>query len=94
MRLKESDRIETTARELSRLGADIKESSDGMIVHGGRPLLGAEVRSHFDHRLAMTLAIAGLVAKGVTSIRGSNVAEVSYPGFWVEMENLANRKMA
>ena len=89
LRVKESDRIKTTTRELSRLGADIEESSDGMIVHGGRLLLGAEVRSHFDHRLAMTLAIAGLVAKGGTLIRNSNVAEISYPGFWVEMEKLA-----
>jgi 3-phosphoshikimate 1-carboxyvinyltransferase len=89
LRVKESDRIKTTALELSRLGADIEESPDGMIVHGARSLLGAEVRSHFDHRLAMTLAVAGLVAKGGTLIRNAGVAEISYPGFWVEMEKLA-----
>ena len=89
LRVKESDRIKTTARELSRLGANIEESSDGMIIHGGRPLLGAEVRSHFDHRLAMTLAIAGLVARGSTLIHNARVAEISYPDFWEEMENLA-----
>jgi 3-phosphoshikimate 1-carboxyvinyltransferase len=89
LRVKESDRIKTTARELSRLGADIKELSDGMVIHGGRLLLGAEVRSHFDHRLAMSLAVAGLVAKGSTLIRNARVAEISYPDFWEELENLA-----
>jgi 3-phosphoshikimate 1-carboxyvinyltransferase len=89
LRVKESDRIKTTVRELSRLGADIEESSDGMIVHGGRLLRGAEVGSHFDHRLAMSLAVAGLVATGSTLIRNAHVAEISYPGFWGEGEKLA-----
>jgi 3-phosphoshikimate 1-carboxyvinyltransferase len=89
LRVKESDRIKTTAQELSRLGANIEESSDGMIIHGGGLLLGAEVRSHFDHRLAMALAVAGLVAEGSTLIRNARVAEISYPGFWEEMEKLA-----
>ncbi|MBC8275429.1 MAG: 3-phosphoshikimate 1-carboxyvinyltransferase [Chloroflexi bacterium] len=89
LRVKESDRIKATARELSRLGANIEESSDGMVIHGGRLLLGAEVRSHFDHRLAMTLAVAGLVARGSTLIHNARVAEISYPGFWEEMEKLA-----
>ncbi|MCJ7654712.1 MAG: 3-phosphoshikimate 1-carboxyvinyltransferase [Dehalococcoidia bacterium] len=89
LRVKESDRIRTTVRELSRLGANIEESSDGMIIHGGRLLLGAEVRSHFDHRLAMTLAVAGLVAKGSTLIHNARVAEISYPDFWEEIERLA-----
>jgi 3-phosphoshikimate 1-carboxyvinyltransferase len=89
LRVKESDRIKTTARELSRLGANIEESSDGMIIHGGGLLLGAEVRSHFDHRLAMALAVAGLVAKGSTLIHNAHMAEISYPGFWEEMEKLA-----
>jgi 3-phosphoshikimate 1-carboxyvinyltransferase len=89
LRVKESDRIRTTVRELSRLGADIEESPDGMTVHGGRLLRGAAVRSHFDHRLAMTLAVAGLAAKGSTLIHNARVAELSYPGFWAEMERLA-----
>ena len=89
LRVKESDRIRTTVRELSCLGANIEASSDGMIVHGGRLLLGAEVKSHFDHRLAMTLAVAGLAAKGSTLIHNARVAEISYPGFWEEIEKLA-----
>jgi len=89
LRVKESDRIKTTAQELSHLGANIEELSDGMVIHGGRLLLGAEVRSHFDHRLAMSLAVAGLVAKGSTLIHNARVVEISYPDFWEEMENLA-----
>jgi 3-phosphoshikimate 1-carboxyvinyltransferase len=60
-----------------------------MVIHGGRLLLGAEVRNHLDHRLAMSLAVAGLVAKGSTLIRNARVAEISYPDFWEEMEKLA-----
>ncbi|MCK4723554.1 MAG: 3-phosphoshikimate 1-carboxyvinyltransferase, partial [Dehalococcoidia bacterium] len=82
LRVKESDRIMTTVRELSRLGARIEELPDGMVIHGGKPLLGAEVKSHSDHRLAMTLAIASLVAKGYTVIQNARVAEISYPAFW------------
>jgi 3-phosphoshikimate 1-carboxyvinyltransferase len=89
LRVKESDRIKTTVRELSRLGADMEESSDGMIIHGGKLLRGAEVRSHLDHRLAMSLAVAGLVATGSTFIRDAHVAEISYPGFWGDGEKLA-----
>ena len=89
LRVKESDRIMTTVRELSRLGARIEELPDGMVIHGGKPLLGAEVKSHSDHRLAMTLAIASLVAKGYTVIQNARVAEISYPAFWEEIARLA-----
>jgi len=89
LRVKESDRIRTTAKELSRLGASVEELSDGLVIHGGRRLLGAEVRSHLDHRLAMSLAVAGLVARGSTLIHNARVAEVSYPDFWKAMAKLA-----
>jgi len=89
LRVKESDRIMTTVRELSHLGASIEELPDGMLIHGGKPLLGAEVKSHSDHRLAMTLAIASLVAKGYTVIQNARVAEISYPAFWEEIARLA-----
>lgn len=89
LRVKESDRIATTARELSRLGARVEELPDGMVIHGGGHLLGAEVKSHFDHRLAMSLTIAGLVAKRETIIHKAHVAEISYPGFWEDMERLS-----
>jgi 3-phosphoshikimate 1-carboxyvinyltransferase len=80
--MKESDRIATVAKELSRLGAKIEPLPDGMVIHGGTLLSGTEVDSHFDHRLAMSLAIAGLTAAGETTIRHAQVAEVSYPAFW------------
>ena len=88
LRVKESDRIATVSSELSKLGAEIEPLPDGMVIYGGRPLSGAELDSHFDHRLAMTLAIAGLVARGETSIRHAQVAQISYLGFWQDLFSL------
>jgi len=88
LRVKESDRIATVSSELSKLGAEIEPLPDGMVIYGGRPLSGAELDSHFDHRLAMTLAIAGLVARGETSIKHAQVAQISYPGFWQDLFSL------
>ncbi len=81
LRVKESDRILTTIQELSRMGAKIEELPDGMVIKGGTPLKGAEVYSHNDHRLAMSLAIAGLMAKGETVISNSRAIDISYPPF-------------
>ena len=92
LRVKESDRIMTTVSELSRLGARIEELPDGMIIHGGKPLMGAEVKSHADHRLAMSLAIAGLVSKGETIIHNARAIEISYPLFWEELEKITKYK--
>lgn len=88
LRVKESDRIATVAAELSRLGARIEPLSDGMVIEGGRSLSGTEVDSHFDHRLAMSLAIAGLIAKGKTTIRHARAAQVSYPAFWQTLQQV------
>jgi 3-phosphoshikimate 1-carboxyvinyltransferase len=88
LRVKESDRIATVANELSRLGAKIEPLPDGMIIYGGRPLSGAEVDSHLDHRLAMSLAVAGLVAKGETVIKRARAAQVSYPAFWQTLQQV------
>ena len=85
LRVKESDRIAALSKELSKLGAEVEELWDGMIIHGGKSLLGTEVDSHFDHRLAMSLAIAGLVAEGETTIDHAQVAEISYPAFWQDL---------
>jgi 3-phosphoshikimate 1-carboxyvinyltransferase len=59
---------------------------DGMVIYGGKPLAGTEVDSHFDHRLAMSLAVAGLVAKGETAVKHAQVAQVSYPTFWQDLQ--------
>ncbi len=88
LRVKESDRIATTAQELNRLGAMIEELPDGMVIHGGRRLLGAECDSHGDHRLAMALGVAALAATGTTVVRGAEVAEISYPAFWKDLGKL------
>jgi 3-phosphoshikimate 1-carboxyvinyltransferase len=91
LRVKESDRIFTTVRELSRLGARIEELPDGMKITGGNKLIGTEVKSYSDHRLAMSLAIAGLVAEGKTIIEKPQSVDISYPGFWEQLDALAIR---
>ncbi len=88
LRVKESDRIATTACELRKLGADIEELPDGMIVRGPTPLNGANCESHGDHRLAMTLGVAGLLARSETIVAGHECVAVSYPGFWEDLESL------
>ena len=88
MRVKESDRIAATATELSRLGADISERDDGLVVKANGQLSGGGVESHGDHRLAMTLAVAGLLASGETLIQGAEAADVSYPDFWAHLRLL------
>ena len=81
LRVKESDRIEKLTMELRKMGVDIEERDDGFIVSGPTELKGAVVDSHHDHRLAMSLAIAGTIASGETVIRNSQSIDVSYPGF-------------
>jgi 3-phosphoshikimate 1-carboxyvinyltransferase len=90
LRMKESDRIATVVSELSRLGAKIESLPDGMVIYGGGLLSGTEVDSHLDHRLAMSLAIAGLIAKGETAIKNTQVAQVSYPDFWQVLREISN----
>ncbi|MFB3092438.1 MAG: 3-phosphoshikimate 1-carboxyvinyltransferase, partial [Dehalococcoidia bacterium] len=89
LRVKESDRVRTTVRQLSRLGASIEERPDGMVIHGTGKLKGGQVRSHSDHRLAMALAIAGLLAEGETIVEGAQAAAVSYPQFWEHLNHLS-----
>jgi len=89
LRAKESDRIANTVKELSRLGAKIDELPDGMVIRGGTILHGAEVYSHRDHRLAMSLAVAGLVAKGSTTIHNASITDISYPGFWEVIQKIS-----
>lgn len=81
LRVKETDRIATTATELTRMGAHVETLPDGFRVHGPTPLSGARVSSHGDHRLAMSLSIAALVAKGITIVEDTECADDSFPGF-------------
>jgi 3-phosphoshikimate 1-carboxyvinyltransferase len=89
LRVKESDRIATTVRELGRLGANIEALEDGMVIRGAGRLTGADCESHGDHRLAMALAVAGLVGEGDTTVHGAADASVSYPEFWEHLDSLA-----
>jgi 3-phosphoshikimate 1-carboxyvinyltransferase len=88
IRHKESDRIAGIADGLTALGARIRVDGDDIDIIGGRPLTGAAVETHGDHRLAMTFAIAGLVAGGETVVRRPGSAAVSYPGFFRELEGV------
>ena len=89
LRVKESDRISATVDGLSALGARISETEDGMAIEGGSRLTGSSVKSHGDHRIAMTMAVAGLVSGGETLIEESEAADVSYPAFWDTLEDLS-----
>jgi 3-phosphoshikimate 1-carboxyvinyltransferase len=88
LRHKESDRIAGTAAGLRALGARVDVDGDDLRVEGGAPLRGAETDSLDDHRLAMTFAIAGLVAAGVTTVGRPGSAAVSYPGFFDDLEGV------
>ncbi|MEI6441965.1 MAG: 3-phosphoshikimate 1-carboxyvinyltransferase [Nostocales cyanobacterium ELA583] len=81
LRVKESDRITVMAQQLNKMGAKITELPDGMEIIGGTPLVGTEVDSHTDHRIAMSLAIAALNATGTTTIYRAEAAAISYPNF-------------
>ncbi|HVE46596.1 MAG TPA: 3-phosphoshikimate 1-carboxyvinyltransferase [Acidimicrobiales bacterium] len=88
LRVKESDRITTVAAELSALGAAVEPRPDGLVVTGPATLRGAPVRSHGDHRLAMALAVAALVAEGSSRIEGWEAVATSYPGFEEDLRRL------
>ncbi len=81
LRVKETDRVATTVSELKAMGARIQETADGFIVDGPTPLKGATVDSHGDHRLAMALAVAAVIAEGETTIHNAHVTADSFPGF-------------
>lgn len=88
LKVKESDRIAVMTDNLSRMGAHITATDDGMIIEGGYPLHGAVIDSHLDHRIAMSFAVAALAAEGETEIIGSDCVKISYPNFYEDLMNL------
>lgn len=88
LRIKECDRLNAICTELNKLGADIKELKDGLIINGVKELIGGEVYSHKDHRIAMSLAIASTRCKGDVIIREPDCVKKSYPGFWEDFKSL------
>jgi len=89
LRVKESDRLAALARELGRLGARVEELPDGLAIEGPSRLRGAVVASGGDHRIAMALAVAGLVAEGETVVEDVACIATSYPGFAEALDALA-----
>lgn len=88
LRVKESDRLEAVREGLASLGARVEAGDDWLAVHGPSQLVGATLRSSGDHRLAMTWAIAGLLAGGETLIEGFDAIDVSYPAFGADLQQL------
>ena len=88
LRVKESDRIAAIAEGLTAMGANITANDDGWTIEGISPLHGARVHSHGDHRVAMALAVAGLMAEGETEIEDAECVEISYPEFFDQLESL------
>jgi len=90
LRVKETDRIKATVNELKKMGADIEEKEDGFIVTGPSRLKGAVCESYNDHRIAMSLAVAALLAEGKTVIKNSECIDISFPGFEKTLQKLIN----
>lgn len=92
LRIKESDRLEATQKELAELGADIKVEGDSLVVRGVDRLRGdATVWSHKDHRIAMMLAVASTVCESPIVIRDTECVAKSYPDFWEVVEQLGGK---
>ncbi len=88
LRVKESDRIKTMAAELGRMGATVIQTDDGMVILGGIPLHGAVCESYNDHRVAMSVAVAALGAKGETQIKDCGCVDISFPGYFEALKSL------
>ena len=89
LKVKESDRIALITQNLKKMGADVEATNDGMIIHGGPTLHGTRIHTAGDHRIAMSFAVAGLVADGSTSFDDPDCVGVSFPGFWQILKTLA-----
>lgn len=90
LRVKESDRIMAIVRNLQKMGADVDEFDDGFRIGPSR-LSGADIETFGDHRIAMAFAVAGLLAAGPTEISDHECADISYPGFFNELDRVAVR---
>ena len=88
LRVKESDRLYAMEDGLRAMGADITASEDGWVINGPRELEGARVDSGGDHRVAMALAVAALLADGKTEIEDAECVDISYPGFFDDLERI------
>ena len=92
LRIKESDRLNTTATMLKALGADIEETEDGLIIRGKRNLTGGSTEAFNDHRIAMSAAVAAGICSGDVEILGTECTDKSFPGFWNFLNSLKLEK--
>ena len=93
LKVKESNRIQVMVDNLKSMGADIESTEDGMIIHGGKDLYGAIIDSHMDHRIAMSFAIASLLADGHMTILNKNCVDISFPTFYQDLNRLAGNTL-
>ncbi|HIT66580.1 MAG TPA: 3-phosphoshikimate 1-carboxyvinyltransferase [Candidatus Merdisoma merdipullorum] len=91
LKVKESNRIDAMAENLAAMGANVTATDDGLIIEGGRPLRGAAIDSHLDHRIAMSFAIAALNADGETRIQGAECVNISYPAFYQDLNRISSK---
>jgi 3-phosphoshikimate 1-carboxyvinyltransferase len=89
LRVKESDRLAALAENLEKMGANVKEKDDGLIITGPTPLKGATINSFGDHRIAMAFSIAALFAEGETTIENAECVDVSFPTFYDMLEAIS-----
>ncbi|MEW6558132.1 MAG: 3-phosphoshikimate 1-carboxyvinyltransferase [Elusimicrobiota bacterium] len=88
LRVKETDRLKAMATELKKMGANITELEDGLVIKGPTKLKGANICSYKDHRIAMSLAVASLVADSNTEISDKDCVNISFPNFWEILEKI------
>lgn len=88
LKVKESNRLDIIVHHLKEMGADVTPAPDGMVIRGGKPLTGAVLDSHMDHRIAMSFAIAAMAGNGETEILNSDCVSISYPDFYADLRRL------
>lgn len=91
LRVKESDRLKVMATALTKMGAKVTELPDGLEITGGGSLIGADLDSYTDHRIAMSLAIAAVMATGKTTIHRAEAASISYPTFFDSLRSIIKK---
>jgi 3-phosphoshikimate 1-carboxyvinyltransferase len=89
LRVKESDRIKSIAWNLKRLGAEVEELEDGLLITGGRQLKPSDLESFGDHRIAMAMAVAAMSIPGRSRIRNAECVDISFPGFFETLKNIS-----
>ena len=93
LRYKESDRIATMTEGLRHLGAEVEEREDGMTIRGGKPLEAASIKTYGDHRVAMSLAIAGLSTNGGLQLDDAGCVDTSFPGFFDLLNRMSSHSV-